>query len=138
MYKRFKKTIENIIEKYGDKKTAQEFLSQDVRLKVYKKGFMDFSIEKCGDRLFVGYYTEINGDLVSDPIFVFDIRNDTWFPIRLEQILGDTDIGLIEGDEYKFNNRRFNDIMDFALSSCREWNDYYLVDTDSTSVVLRD
>lgn len=138
MYKRFKKTVEDIIEKYGDKANAEEFLSEDVRLKIHKKGFLDFSIEKCGDTLFAGYYTEINGDLVSDPIFVFEICGNNWFPIRVEQILGDTQIGLVEGNEYKFNKRRFDDVMDFALSSSKEWNEYYLVETDNTSVVLRD
>lgn len=138
MFKKFRKTVEDIVEKYGDKATAEEFLAEDVILKIHKNNFLDFCIEKCGDNLFVGYYTEINGDLVSDPIFVFTICGDKWLPIRVEQFLGDTEIGFIDDDEYKFNKRRFDDAMDFALLSCKEWKVYYLVDTNNTSVVSRD
>lgn len=138
MYKKFRKVVEDIIKKYSNEE-AGDFFSKDIKLKVKKPSFLDFSIEKCGDILFIGYYTKKNGDLISDPIFVFEVKEDVWYPIRLEQWIGDTFIGkfdIIDGKEvYRYRSKTNSDVKSFATQCSNEWNEYYLKNDCCTEII---
>lgn len=126
MYKEFRNTVEKIIESYTGKE-ASDFLRNDNSLKIKKDSFLDFRISKEGDFLYIGFYSECNGDLLSDPIFVFKVKEDIWYPVALEQIFGYTKIGLLdEQDKYQYYPSRFKSVKSFAVSCAREWKDYYI------------
>lgn len=136
MYKTFRKTVEKIIEIYSGE-SVENFLSKDGRLKVKSSSLLDFSIEKCGDLLFIGYYSEENGDLVSDPIFVFTIKDNIWFPIRLEQWLGDTEIGTFEDGQYKYYPNINKYVKSFSVDCSKEWENYYISNKNNKGFILR-
>lgn len=127
MYPLFRRTVETIIKKHGNI-SLEEFYEADSKvIKVKKANFMDFTIEKAGNMLFVGYYREVAGDLISDPIFVFQLHEDKWHPIRLEQVLGRSEIGDIQEDgRYYYYPGRFKDVKSFAGTCNKEWRFYYL------------
>ncbi|MFF2531270.1 DUF6908 domain-containing protein [Brevibacillus sp. NPDC058079] len=126
MYPLFRKTVESLIKKFG-KMNIDEFYATDAKtIKIIKPNYLDFSIEKNGNRLFVGYYREQAGDLISDPIFVFEIKDNRWHPIRLEQVLGETLIGQFENGCYYYYPGNFKDVKSFASTCAKEWRFYYL------------
>lgn len=128
MYPKLRKTVEEIIEKHGNITLDQFYRSSSKLIKVKKKGYLDFVIEKSGDVLYIGYYTIINGDMVPDPIFMFVIHDGQWYPIRLEQMLLHTPIGVFEDGKYVFNPKAFRDVKSFANLCSKEWRTYYLTD----------
>lgn len=126
MYPMFRKTVEALIKKYGNMSLEQFYRLQSKIIKIKKDGYLDFVIEKAGSMLYVGYYRQENGDLISDPIFVFEIRERKWHPIRLEQVFGDTPIGMFEHGRYFYYPGRFQDVKSFATLCSKEWRQYYL------------
>lgn len=88
-------------------KTATEILkkngidpAKEFYLKLSKPNYDDLVIERCGDDVFVGHYFNQNGDRVPDPVFVMDYNEGYWFPVRIEQVLGETPVS------YKENGTR--------------------------------
>ncbi|WCK57444.1 hypothetical protein PP175_25595 (plasmid) [Aneurinibacillus sp. Ricciae_BoGa-3] len=132
MFKRFRSTVEKIIVKHGHISLKDFYASSNVTIKVQRPHFLDFVIEKTGNTIFVGYYRKQNGDLISDPIFVFEYREETeygedkWFPIRLEQVLDDRTVGLLVNEQYRYYPSAFKDVRSFATNCATEWKAYYL------------
>ena len=118
MYPMFRKTVEALIKKYGNMSLEQFYRLQSKIIKIKKDGYLDFVIEKAGSMLYVGYYRH--------PIFVFEIRERKWHPIRLEQVFGDTPIGMFEHGRYLYYPGRFQDVKSFATLCSKEWRQYYL------------
>lgn len=85
------KVAEEILRKNGINPGKGEFY-----IKFSRPGFDDLIIERCGDDVFVGHYFTQNGDRVPDPVLVMDYNNGFWYPIRIEQILGDTPVSFME------------------------------------------
>lgn len=125
MYKEFRKTIEKIVKSHTGEEMSVYF-KNDNNLKIKKESFLDFRISKEGDFLYIGFYSEINGDLISDPIFIFQVKNDVWYPIALEQVFGYTKIGVFREGNYLYYPNRFKSVKSFAVSCAREWKDYYI------------
>lgn len=127
MYKGFKEVVERIIKKYGDLPLQAFYEAEQIVIKVEMANFLPFTIEKQGNMLYVGYYRVINGDSASDPIFVFQLDEDLeWCPIRLEQLLGTTEIGEFEHGRYYYYQGYFKDARSFATACSKEWKAYYL------------
>lgn len=130
MYKMFRKTVERIIKEkgvdYGFNSVEDFFAKEEAYIKIQKPNFLPFSIDKSGDLLHVGFYRLSNGDFVSDPIFCFQIKDNIWYPIRLEQVLGDTVIGFLGDEGYKYYPSRSKDVRSFATTCAKEWEFYFL------------
>lgn len=134
MYKTFRKTVEKIIKTYTGEDSSV-FLEKDNRLKIQKKAYQDFIISKEGSFLYIGYYREMNGDLISDPIFVFQIKNNIWYPIALEQVLGYSQIGFFENNQYIYYPSTNKDVRSFSVLAAKEWDCYYLKNKTDAHVV---
>lgn len=134
MYKTFRKTVKKIIQTYTGEE-ASVFLEKDNSLRIRKSAFQDFRISKEGDFLYIGYYRNMNGDLVSDPIFVFQIKDSIWYPIALEQVLGYSQVGFFEGNQYIYYPSTNKDVKSFSVLSAKEWDCYYLKNKDNAHVV---
>jgi hypothetical protein len=127
MFPRFKKTVEKIIEIYSNGTLNEFYLKDSVHFKIEKPNFQNFTVEKQGSILMIGYYRVLNGDLISDPIFVFTIGGDNqWYPIRIEQILGEQPIGMFKDGGYQYYPRSFKEVKSFATTCASEWKSYYL------------
>lgn len=126
MYKSFRKTVERIIEKVGNVSLEEFYQAEQKAIRIEKENFLPFSISKEGDYLYIGYYREANGDLISDPIFVFQLQEDIWHPIRVEQVLGTTNVGMFEHGRYYYYQGHFKDVRSFATLCAKEWKFYYL------------
>ena len=77
--------VEKILEKYDIDPSADTYF-----LKLSKPHYDDLVIEKEGEQVLVGHYYLQNGDLISDPVLAFDYNQGYWFPVRIEQFVGDT------------------------------------------------
>jgi hypothetical protein len=127
MFKGFRKTVERIIVKYGKMSLEEFFQAEQKTIRIEKEHFLPFSVSKEGNMLYVGYYRVQNGDSIPDPIFIFQLDDDNeWCPIRLEQVLGNTDIGLFEHGRYYYYQGHFRDVRSFATTCANEWKCYYL------------
>lgn len=126
MYKRFRNTVEKIITQVGDVSLEEFYASEQKVIKIEKENFLPFSISKEGNLLYVGYYRKANGDLIPDPIFVFEIEDNIWHPIRVEQVLGTTNIGNFELGRYYYYPGHLKDVRSFATLCAKEWKFYYL------------
>lgn len=123
---RLQKTVEKIIGKYGN--LEDFYKEEDFYLKVKKPNYLDLVIEKHGNYLLVGYYTISNGDLISNPVFAFHIKEDKeWFILRLEQTFGDTICGGVDKEGcLSWNKRSYKEVTSFANNCSQEWKYYYL------------
>ncbi len=71
--------------------------SESYYLKLRMPNYDDLVIEKDGEQVLVGhYYHHPSGDLISDPVLAFDYNGGYWFPVRIEQVFGDTVCSYIE------------------------------------------
>lgn len=125
---KIQQVVTKIIKEHSeDKNIMDKFYNEDeFSLTIKKDHFLDFKIEKHGNYLLVGYYREQNGDLISDPIFAFEILNEVWHIIRVEQVFGDMGVGEIRDGQYYYYPKRLKDAKSFATSCANEWNYYYL------------
>ncbi|MFJ8528350.1 DUF6908 domain-containing protein [Bacillus sp. NPDC094106] len=124
-FKAFRKVVENIIEQH--KGSISDFFSKENdMIRIEKENFLPFVIEKVQDTLLVGFYRKQGGDWISDPVFVFHLMNGCWLPIRLEQWIGDTMLGLMEDGQYKWNKRAMKSAKSFATDCSKEWKAYFL------------
>lgn len=94
---KFQLTIESLLKKF--KKLDTFKASNEFYLKLENKPYMDLVIERQGDIVLVGHYRIQNGDLISDPVLAFIMLDSgRWFPLRIEQVFGDTEIAHYQAD----------------------------------------
>lgn len=106
---RFQITIESLLKKFNKLDAFKS--SNEFYLKLDNKPYMDLVIERQGDIVLVGHYRIQNSDLISDPVLAFIILDSgRWLPLRIEQVLGDTQIareredGKLEWWKYKYKD----------------------------------
>lgn len=126
MYKRFRNTVEKIITEFSNEGLEKFYEAEQKVIKVEMDNFLPFTVEKNGDFLYIGYYRNVNGDAISDPVFVFQLKNNAWYPLWVEQVFGDTKIGEFRGESYYYSKRNFDDVRSFATTCAKEWKAYYL------------
>ncbi len=99
---------EAILQKHGIDPAANEFY-----LKLSMPGFDDLVIERAGDQIFIGHYHEQNCDLVSDPVLVMDYNEGYWYPVRIEQVFGDTVCSYLENGKRMIYPARMKEFKAF-------------------------
>src|SRR3972149_2035751 len=94
--------VENILRKHKIALTAESYF-----LKLSMPNYDDLVIEKEGEQVLVGhYYHHPSGDLISDPVLAFDYNQGYWYPVRIEQTIGDTVCSFVEnGKRMKYPAR---------------------------------
>lgn len=97
-----------ILKKNGIDPNAGEFY-----LKLSKPNFDDLVIERCGNDVFVGHYFTQNGDRVPDPVLVMDYNEGYWYPVRIEQILGETPVSFKENGKRMIYPARVKEFKSF-------------------------
>src|SRR3972149_4546603 len=96
MIKSIRLEIQNIVEKILRKHNIDPS-AESYYLKLRKRNYDDLVIEKEGDQVLVGhYYHHPSGDLISDPVLAFDYNGGYWYPVRIEQTIGDTICSFVE------------------------------------------
>jgi len=88
-------------------------------LKLKQTPYMDLVIERQGPEVFVGHYTEQNGDLISDPVLAMDYNGGHWYPIRIEQIFGDTVCSFMQDGNRMIYKHHIRDFMSFQAMFAR-------------------
>lgn len=89
---------------------------ESVYLKLHQRSYMDLVIERQYETVFVGHYIKQNGDLISDPILVFQLSKGkrSWAPYRIEQIFGDSQIMFEKEGKLMISTKRLKDFNSFA------------------------
>lgn len=83
---------EKILRKNGINPSAHTYY-----LKLSMPYFDDLVIERVEEQVLVGhYYHHPSGDLIPDPILAFDFNQGYWYPVRIEQILGEMTCSYVE------------------------------------------
>ena len=119
-----KTSLQAIAEKILEKHGIDINKKGDFHIKLQKPNDGDVVIERSGGTIFVGHYTEQNGDLISDPVIVFHeaapgIIPGAWFPNRIEQIMGDTPISEIEDNKVMISRRNYTEFKSFQAMFAR-------------------
>ncbi len=105
--------IQNIVEKILRKHNIDPS-EEDYYLKLSMPNYDDLVIEKEGEQVLIGhYYHHPSGDLISDPVLVFDFNEGYWFPIRIEQALGDTMCSYFRNGKRMIYPQRFKEFKSF-------------------------
>ncbi len=106
---------EKILRKHGIDPDAHEFY-----LKLSMTSYDDLVIEKEGTQVLVGhYYKHPSGDLISDPVLAFDYNQGYWFPVRIEQMLGDTVSSYMENGKRMIYPARIKEFKSFQRMFAR-------------------
>ena len=106
---------EKILTKHGINPSAHEFY-----LKLGMCNYDDLVIEKEGEQVLVGhYYHHPSGDLISDPVLAFDYNCGVWFPVRIEQTMGDTICGYFENGKRMIYPARIKEFKSFQRMFAR-------------------
>lgn len=110
----FQQVVEDILQAHGK---LEEFHKGSFYLKLEKTCYMDLVIEQQGTQVFVGHYRIENGDLISDPVLVFERQkgSEVWKPWRIELVFGDTEI--FEYDEHNqlvINEKMHAEFVEFS------------------------
>lgn len=93
--------------------------AKEFYLKLSKPNYDDLVIERCGDDVFVGHYFNQNGDRVPDPVLVMDYNGGYWFPVRIEQILGETPVSYMENGKRMIYPARIKEFKSFQAMFAR-------------------
>ncbi len=105
--------IQNIIEKILHKHKIDP-TSESYYLKLRMLSYDDLVIEKEAEQILVGhYYHHPSGDLISDPVLAFDYNGGYWFPVRIEQTLGDTVCSFVENEKRMIYPGRITEFKSF-------------------------
>lgn len=112
------KIATEILKKNGINPDAGEFY-----LKLSKPNFDDLVIERCGDDVFVGHYFNQNGDRVPDPVLVMDYSGGYWYPVRIEQILGETPVSFTENGKRMVYPARVKEFKSFQAMFAKNIKD---------------
>lgn len=108
------KIAEEILRKNGIDPDAGGFY-----LKLSKPSFDDLVIERCGDDVFVGHYFTQEGDRVPDPVLVMDYNGGYWYPVRIEQVLGETPVSFTENGKRMIYPARVKEFKFFQAMFAR-------------------
>lgn len=103
-----------IMKKNGINPDAGEFY-----LKLSRPNYDDLVIERCGDNIFVGHYFNQNGDRVPDPVLVMDYSGGYWYPVRIEQVLGETPVSCTENGKRMIYPARVKEFKSFQAMFAR-------------------
>ncbi len=107
--------IEKILRKHNIDPTAESYY-----LKLMMPGFDDLVIEKEGEQVLVGhYYHHPSGDLISDPVLAFDYNSGYWFPVRIEQTLGEVTCSYVENGKRMIYPCRIKEFKSFQRMFAR-------------------
>ncbi len=119
MIKNIRLEIQNIVEKILRKNNIDPS-AESYYLKLSMPNFDDLVIEKEGEQILVGhYYHHPSGDLISDPVLAFDYNGGYWFPVRIEQVFGDTICSFIEDGKRMTYPRRIKEFKSFQRMFAR-------------------
>jgi len=97
--------------------------SDSYYLKLKKKAYMDLVIEKQGPDVFIGHYYKQYGDLISDPVLAMDYNDGMWYPVRIEQVFGDTICSYIKDGCRMISKSRIKDFRSFQTMFARNIRD---------------
>ncbi len=107
--------IEKILQKHNLDPSAESYY-----LKLRMPNYDDLVIEKEGEQVLVGhYYHHPSGDLISDPVLAFDYCNGYWYPVRIEQALGDTVCSFVENGKRMIYPARIREFKSFQRMFAR-------------------
>ena len=111
--------IQNIVEKILRKHNIDP-TENSYYIKLSMPNFDDLVIEKEGDQVLVGhYYHHPSGDLISDPVLAFDYNHGYWYPVRIEQTLGDTVCSFVENGKRMIYPDRIREFKSFQRMFAR-------------------
>ncbi len=107
--------VEKILRKYNIDPSGESYY-----LKLSMPNYDDLVIEKEGEQVLVGhYYHHPSGDLISDPVLAFDYNQGYWYPVRIEQVLGDTVCSFIENGKRMIYPARIKEFKSFQRMFAR-------------------
>src|SRR3989304_5406647 len=107
--------VEKILQKHNIDPSAESYY-----LKLRKRHYDDLVIEKECEQVLVGhYYHHPSGDLISDPVLAFDYNGRYWFPVRIEQTLGDTVCSYVENGKRMLYPARIKEFRSFQRMFAR-------------------
>ncbi len=122
-----KMTIQDIVEQILAKHKI-DFEAEMYYIKLQKPHYLDLVIEKQGPEIFVGHYVEQNGDLISDPVLVMDHNGGHWYPVRIEQVFGNTTCSYMKGEQRMISKRHIRDFRSFQAMFARNIKDQSWLD----------
>jgi len=93
--------------------------AKEFYLKLSKPNYDDLVIERCGNDVFVGHYFDQNGDRVPDPVLVMDYNGGYWFPVRIEQTLGETPVSYMQDGRRMIYPARIKEFKSFQAMFAR-------------------
>lgn len=101
--------VEEILRKHDIDPSADSYY-----LKLSMPYYDDLVIEKEGEQVLVGhYYHHPSGDLISDPVLAFDYNKGYWFPVRIEQMLGDYQCSFVKEGKRMIYPERIKEFRSF-------------------------
>lgn len=107
--------VEKILRKHNIDPSAYTYF-----LKLRMPNYDDLVIEKEGEQVLVGhYYHHPSGDLISDPVLAFDFNGGYWYPVRIEQTLGDTVCSYVENGKRMIYPARIKEFKAFQRMFAR-------------------
>jgi len=110
--------VEKILAKHKINSEAETYY-----LKLKKSAYMDLIIERQGPEIFVGHYRKQNGDLISDPVLVMDSNGGHWFPVRVEQVFGDSVCSYMQDGIRMIAKKRIAEFKSFQAMFARNIRD---------------
>jgi hypothetical protein len=111
--------VEKILLKHNIDPSAHTYF-----LKLRMLSYDDLVIEKEGEQVLVGhYYHHPSGDLISDPVLAFDYNGGYWYPVRIEQVLGDTICSFVENGKRMIYPDRIKEFKSFQRMFARNIKD---------------
>ncbi len=107
--------VEKILLKYNIDPSAESYF-----LKLRMPNYDDLVIEREGEQVLVGhYYHHPSGDLISDPVLAFDFNGGYWYPVRIEQVFGDTVCSFVENGKRIIYPGRIKEFKSFQRMFAR-------------------
>lgn len=92
-------------------------------IKLQKPHYLDLVIERQRSTVFVGHYYTQNGDLISDPVLVMDYNEGDWYPVRIEQVFGDTTCSYMQDGNRMISKSLIRDFKRFQAMFARNIRD---------------
>jgi hypothetical protein len=107
--------VEKILRKHSIDPSAESYY-----LKLRMPNYDDLVLEKEGEQILVGhYYHHPSGDLISDPVLALDYNNGYWYPVRIEQTLGDITCSYLENGKRMIYPDRIREFRSFQRMFAR-------------------
>ncbi|OGH04297.1 MAG: hypothetical protein A2W22_02405 [Candidatus Levybacteria bacterium RBG_16_35_11] len=107
--------VEKILRKYSIDPTGESYY-----LKLSMPNYDDLVIEKEGEQVLVGhYYHHSSGDLISDPVLAFTYNHGYWYPVRIEQVPGDTICSFVKNGKRMIYPDRIKEFRSFQRMFAR-------------------